>query len=66
MVYPYYVGIPRPSRVEGHSRRDVRGVLGYLLRKRIVVEEGEEGMEARELCHPEMYCSTLNIKLIWH
>ena len=65
-VYPYCVGIPRPSRVEGHSRRDVRGVPGYLQRKRIVVEEGEEGMEARGLCHPETDCSTLNIKLTLH
>ena len=65
-VYPYCVGIPRPSRVEGHSQRDVRGVPGYSQRKRIVVEEGEEAMEARGLCHPDRDCSTSNIKPTLH
>ena len=64
MVYAHSVDIPRLSRVGGHSRRDARGVPGYLQRTHTAVEGGEEGMAVREhLFHLEGNYSTLRIKL---
>lgn len=58
---PRFVGVPQLSRIEGHSRRAVRGVRGYSLRIHMAVGEGAEAMAAREPFHPE--ASTLSIGL---
>ena len=64
VLSPYCVGTPRLLRGECHIQRGVRGVQRCSLRSPIAAGGGEEGMEARELFHPEVDGSTLmSIKL---
>lgn len=60
---PYSVGIPRLSRVEGHSGRDVRGVQEYSLRIHIAAGEGVAAMEVTGIFHLGADFWTLSITL---